>query len=220
MIKVFFEKYHDECHIEHFVKEFASGENPRDDVSAFKILENYLFGIMRVPANDRVMSFARNAVSIYPDGPLCDGGYWEHRIIEVQNRDGILFRAHEFCGKDFNVFLQHCIDRVSKKLPFLGDNVLDIADGEIARAHGVFDVNQTRVETALGTIIVRPFSDGFKKGIFIDLGREGAAEDLQLALVKVDDDASKTVLTTYVYPDAANGVNVFRHEHENIEEFF
>ena len=220
MIKVFFEKYHDERHIEHFVKEFAAGENPRDDVVALKILENYLFGIMRVPANDRVMSFARNAVSIYPDGLLCDGGYWEHRITEVQNCDGILFRAHEFCGRDFNVFLQHCIDRVSKTLPFLGDNVLDIDDGEKTRARGALDVNQTRVKTALGTIIVRPFNGRFKKGIFIDLGRDGAAEDLQLALVKVDGEAGEAVLTTDVYPDAANDEIVFHHDHKNIEDFF
>lgn len=82
-----------------------------------------------------------------------------------------------------------------------------------------------RVETPLGALIVRAQGDPDHPGIFVDLRRQDADQDLLLTLVEFCEDEGdlpdgKHCIITRVWDKAMQDEYAYRHVHKGIDEFF
>lgn len=82
-----------------------------------------------------------------------------------------------------------------------------------------------RVETPLGALIVRAQGDPDHPGIFVDLRRQDADQDLLLTLVEFCEDEGdlpdgKHCIITRVWDEAMQDEYAYRHVHKGIDEFF
>ena len=86
-------------------------------------------------------------------------------------------------------------------------------------------VKDLRVETPLGAIIARVSDDLDHPGIWVDLRRSDADQDLNLALMEFTKDESdlpegQSNIITRVWANGQNSEYTDRHIHQGIEEFF
>lgn len=86
-------------------------------------------------------------------------------------------------------------------------------------------VKDLRVETPLGALLARVQGDPDHPGIYIDLRRQDADQDLLLALVEFCEDEGdlpdgKHCIITRVWDEAMQDEYSYRHIHKGIEDYF